>query len=204
MARASAPPELDRDLIERASRHEPAACRALIGRYQGPVGQLLRRLLGPAGLDHLTEDLAQETMLRAFGALPRFDPEGPATLSTWILKIATRLGINELKRRRPPIEVLTTTAEELPGGEAADDRLHRAAIAEAITEAVARLPADFRAAFLLREYHGLGYAEIATMLELRPGTLKSRLSRARMALRETLEQLHAHHQEPGQEPDSHG
>ncbi|MEM7154289.1 MAG: sigma-70 family RNA polymerase sigma factor [Myxococcota bacterium] len=189
------PAELPREVIERAAARDPAACRALIRRYQRPVGRLLWRLLAPSGLEHLTEDLAQETMVRVFGALPRFDIDGPATVSTWILKIATRLGINELQRRRPKVEPLSAKAERLSGGPTADHEVRRKAIAAAINDAVAELPPDFRAAFLLREYHDLDYAEIAQVLELSPGTVKSRLSRARASLRTSLAQLHAQHQE---------
>lgn len=151
----------------------------------------MSRMLGPVGLGHLVEDLAQETMVRVFGALPRFDPDGPAKLSTWILKIASRLAINELQRRRPTIVPLTSTEERLVGGDAADRAHRRAAIARAIQDAVARLSPEYRAAFLLREYHGLEYVEIAEALELEMGTVKSRLARARASLRRTLTEIHA-------------
>ncbi|MCA9655938.1 MAG: sigma-70 family RNA polymerase sigma factor [Myxococcales bacterium] len=197
---SSAPPELSRALVEAACRREPVACRALIRRYQRPVASLLSRMLGPAGLGHLVEDLAQDTMVRAFGALPRFDPEGPAKLSTWILKIATRLAINELQRRRPPTEPIVTTEERLSGPHAADRDHRRATIARAIQDAVGQLSPEIRAAFLLREYHGLDYAEIARMLELEMGTVKSRLSRARASLRRALGEIHSLHPEH----DDHG
>lgn len=190
--------ELPRSIIEAACRHEPAACRALIRRYQRPVGHLLARMLRPAGLGHLTEDLAQETMVRMFGALPRFDLDGPARLSTWVLKIATRLGINELKRRRPAVESLAMTEDRLPGVDTADRNHRRAAIAQAIQDAVKRLSPEHRTAFLLREYHGLDYTEIAQVLELEMGTVKSRLARARTTLRKTLAEIHA--QAPEHEP----
>jgi RNA polymerase sigma-70 factor, ECF subfamily len=187
---SKAPPELDPMLVDAACRHEPGACRALIARYQRPVGSLLSRMLGPAGLGHLVEDLAQETMVRAFAALPRFDPDGPAKLSTWILKIASRLAINELQRRRPPTEPITTE-EQLSGVGSADGDHRRATIARAIEDAVRQLSPEYRAAFLLREYHGLEYVEIARMLELEMGTVKSRLARARASLRKTLAEIHA-------------
>lgn len=194
------PPELDPTLVEAACRHEPGACRALIRRHQRPVASLLSRMLGPAGLGHLVEDLAQETMVRVFGALPRFELDGPAKLSTWILKIATRLAINELRRRRPPTEPITTTEERLSGAGSADADHRRAAIARAIQDAVGRLSPEYRAAFLLREYHGLEYVEIAQMLELEMGTVKSRLARARASLRKTLTEIHA----VSPEHDDHG
>lgn len=140
-------------------------------------------MLGPVGLDSLTEDLAQETFLRAFRALDRFDPDGPATFSTWLLKIASRLAINELTRKRPKL----AAADRLGAPHTPESEHRRKRIGEAIATAVGELPPAFRAAFILREYHGLEYGEIADMLDLELGTVKSRLARARRMLRERLE-----------------
>lgn len=156
--------------------------RELVRRNQTQVGRLLRRMLGPVGLDALTEDLAQETFLRAFRALHRFDPDGPARFSTWLLRIASRLAINELTRKRPEV----ASPRSLPSASTPESEHCRKRIGQAIATAVGELPAPFRAAFLLREYHGLDYAEIAQMLDLELGTVKSRLSRARRLLREQL------------------
>ncbi|MEM6993188.1 MAG: sigma-70 family RNA polymerase sigma factor [Myxococcota bacterium] len=179
--------ELDLRTLREAQRGEPGACRALIARYRRPVGSLLRRMLLPAGLDALTEDLAQESFLRAFRALPRFEPDGAAKLSTWLLRIAARLAINELQRVRPPTRPLADVA--VVATNAADDEHRRKAIGRAIREAVSQLQPEYRAAFLLREYHGLEYSEIAESLELDIGTVKSRLHRARTALRTRLAEV---------------
>lgn len=181
------PPELSLGVLQRAKAGEEAACRAFLARYRTMVGALLHRMLSTAGLQSLVEDLAQETFLRAFRALPRFDPEGPARLSTWLLRIAARLAINELKRRRP--RVVPTQPDALAGSRSADFEHRRKRLAEAIQRAVAELPPEFRAAFLLREYHGREYAEIAMMLGIEVGTVKSRLGRARARLREALEEV---------------
>ena len=74
------------------------------------------------------------------------------------------------------------------------------ALNTAIQDAVGQLSPEIRAAFLLREYHGLDYAEIARMLELEMGTVKSRLSRARASLRRALGEIHSLHPEH----DDHG
>ncbi|MEM6293654.1 MAG: sigma-70 family RNA polymerase sigma factor [Myxococcota bacterium] len=169
-------------LIVAAQRGERSALRKLVREHQGAVGGLLRRMLGPVGLGGLTEDLAQETFLRAFRALGRFDPEGPARFSTWVLKIAARLAINELARKRPRIQPDAVLVD----AESPEREHDRRRVAAAIEAAVAELPPPFRAAFVLREYHGLDYAEIAKMLDLELGTVKSRLSRARRLLRDRL------------------
>lgn len=176
-------------VLTRAGAGEAAAQRLVIRRYQRPIGALLRRMLGPVGLDALVEDLAQETFIRALKALPRFDLKGSASFPTWLFKIASRLAINELQRRRPKTEPLETTREAIPGAGRADANLRRERIAKAIADAVAALSPEFRAAFLMREYHGFEYEEIAAALELDLGTVKSRLHRARRSLREQLKEV---------------
>lgn len=176
--RASEP--LDELTLRRAQRGDERAWRDLIGRYQQPVHALVWRLLAGRAR-HRVEDLAQETFVRVLRALPRFDPTGPATLSTWILTIATRLTLNEL--RRPE---LAEIVDEPVAVERADAESERKRLGAAIAAAVAALPDGQRAVLVLREYHDLEYAEIADVLELDVGTVKSRLSRAREALRESL------------------
>jgi RNA polymerase sigma-70 factor (ECF subfamily) len=181
--------ELDRLALERARRGDEEACRQLVQRYQRRVFALLSRMLGSRAARAAVEDLAQETFLRVFRALPGYDPAGPARLSTWILTIATRLALDELARRRPATEPLERLAA-LPGGARTDEGAERRRLGRAIEGAVAALPHDFRAVFLLREYHGLEYAEIGRALDVDLGTVKSRLARARSALREALAEVH--------------
>ncbi|HVK74397.1 MAG TPA: sigma-70 family RNA polymerase sigma factor [Kofleriaceae bacterium] len=177
--------ELDDVTLRRAQRGDPAACRALVERYQGPVFALLGRLLG-GGRRALVEDLAQETFLAVFRQLAGFAPLGPARLSTWILTIASRRAVDELRRRgAAPIAV-----DDVAAGDRADDALARRQLAQAIDRALAELSPEYRAAFVLRELHGLDYADIARALEIDLGTVKSRLARARAALRTALAEVH--------------
>ena len=181
--------ELDELTLRRAQRGEEAACRALVERYQRPVFALIGRMLGRRDG---VEDLAQETFLRAFRALADFDPRGPARLSTWLLTIATRLCLDALRRRVPetlPLE----SARALEGGARTDATVDRRTLGLALAAAVASLPHDQRAVVVLREWHELDYDEIAHALDLDLGTVKSRLSRARAALRQALEEVHRAH-----------
>ena len=181
-ARAAAP--LDELTLRRAQRGDERAWRALIERYRQPVHALIWRMLAGRAR-HRVEDLVQETFVRVLRALPGFDPAGPASLSTWMLTIASRLAINEL--RRPESAALAAADEPAaPAGERADLGADRRRLAAAIGAGVASLPDGQRAVLVLREYHDLDYAEIAAALELDPGTVKSRLARARAALREHL------------------
>jgi RNA polymerase sigma-70 factor (ECF subfamily) len=183
----AAEPELDAETLRRAQRGERRACRAFVRRYERPVFALLSRLLGRRA--SLAEDLAQETFLRAFAALPRFDPRGPARLSTWILTIAARLCVDELRRHAPAFEPLVA-ALETPGPSRADEQTRRRRLAARIDEALAELSPEYRVAFVLREFHELEYPEIAAALHIDRGTVKSRLSRARAALRAALTEAH--------------
>jgi RNA polymerase sigma-70 factor, ECF subfamily len=175
--------ELDELTLRRAQRGEAQACRALVEAYQRPVFAIVSRMLAPAGLRARSEDLAQETFLRVFRALPRFELGGPARLSTWVLTIATRLALDELALKRPDTAVLDV---ELPGPARTDAQSERRALHAAIACAVAALAPDHRAVFLLREVHELSYEEIARALDVDVGTVKSRLSRARTALQTQL------------------
>jgi RNA polymerase sigma-70 factor (ECF subfamily) len=171
---------LDELTLRRAQRGDDRAWRALVERYQAPVHALIWRLLAGRSR-HRVEDLVQETFVRVLRALPSWDLAGPASLQTWILTIATRLTLNEL--RKPE---MTTIIGDPPATDSTDAASERARVGAAIAAGVATLPDAQRAVFVLREYHELDYADISEALGLDLGTVKSRLARARQALRERL------------------
>jgi RNA polymerase sigma-70 factor (ECF subfamily) len=180
--------ELDELTLRRAQRGEEAACRRLVERHQRAVFALLGRLVGARGRRERVEDLAQETFLRVFRALANFDTAGTARLSTWILTIATRVGLDELGRGERVVVPLDG-AREVASPARADAEAERRAVGQALARAVEELAPPFRAVFLLREVHELEYDEIARALEIDLGTVKSRLSRARAALRDALKDV---------------
>jgi RNA polymerase sigma-70 factor (ECF subfamily) len=177
--------ELDELTLARARRGEPTALSQLVKLYQRPVFALCGRLLcnrSPAAV----EDVAQEAFIRVFRGIARFDPGGPARLSSWILTVATRVCLNALRgqRREQPLD-----GEHLGAAAPAASPEHQAVVEEdrrQVEAAMARLPEDMRAVLVLRAYHDLDYPEIAAALEVEVGTVKSRLSRARAALRTAL------------------
>jgi len=178
-------PELDAFCLARAQRREPAACRALVQRHQRLVFAILSRMLAPAGrLDRL-EDLAQEVFLRVFGALADFEPEGPARLSTWIGTIASRVAIDELRRRAArPVE--PAVAQEQAAMERAVEDARLGQLRRGLQRALADLEPEARALFVLRAYHGWSHLELAVAFTVPVGTIKSRLSRIRRELRKAL------------------
>ncbi len=185
ITRRSEPLEpLDELTLRRAQLGDERAWRDLVARHAGPVHSLIWRLFAGRAR-HRVEDLVQETFVRVLRALPEFDPTGTASLSTWMLTIATRLALNELRRpelaRLDQLVGVEPVATDRTDGDAERRRLGRA-----IATGIAALPEAQRAVFVLREYHGLDYAELADVLELDLGTVKSRLARARTALRSHL------------------
>lgn len=176
---------IDEVTLERARRGDAGAFRALVMAYQQPVFALLGRILLRRGGQALVEDLAQETFVRVFRALPGFGSDGRLNLTAWILTIAARLAIDEL-RRQPQAFQPFEAGEHADGAARADEEAERRCIGRAIERAVDELQPEYRAAFLLREVHGLEYDAIAESLGIDLGTVKSRLWRARNALRAAL------------------
>ena len=174
LATDRSPSELDELTLRRAQRGDERAWRDLIAMYQDREHALIWRVLVGRS-QHRTPDLTQETFVRVLRALPKFEPAGPAKVSSWILTIATRLAINEL--RRP--DTASLDAEPPAPRKRADSDLERAQVGAAIAAGIASLDEMQRAVLVLREYHDLDYAEIATALEIEVDTVKSRLSRAR-------------------------
>jgi RNA polymerase sigma-70 factor (ECF subfamily) len=178
--------ELDEVTLARARRGEPSALSELIKHYQRPVFALCGRLMcarSPAAV----EDVAQEAFIRVIRGINKFEPGGPARLSTWILTVATRTCLNALRgrRREEPLDPDSDAGRADDGASPeqsalAEERRRR------VEQAMGALPEEMRAVLVLRAYHDLDYPEIAAALELEVGTVKSRLSRARAALREAL------------------
>ena len=182
--------DVDELTLRRARRGDERAWRELVERYQRPIHALVWRLLSGRAA-HRVPDLVQETFVRVLRALDDFDPSGPATLSTWMLTIATRLSLNEL-RRIQPVRIDLEDAQ-LAAADRTDAGAERARLGDAIARAMAKLPDAQRAILVLRELHDLDHDELAAILEIEPGTVKSRLSRARAALREHLTAMGVDH-----------
>lgn len=176
----------DSQLAAGALAGSPDACRELVRRYQRPILSLIRRMVGRA---EEAEDLAQETFIKAFRSLATYDPS--RKLSSWLFKIAHNTTLDSLRRKQldtVPLLALSGGGEEswevieTPPEQAPDRRAERSEMASAIDAALARLRPQHRAALLLRFQHGLSYQEIAEVLELRMGTVKIHLHRARKQL----------------------
>jgi len=177
-------------LIERCAVGDEAACTDLVAAHQRMVYSLALNLLGDR--DEAL-DLSQEVFLRVFRTLSSF--RGQSALRTWIYRIVVNQARNRQRwwRRRRRADLVSlddhlkrcgeieATREVLP-----DRLLASKETAVRIWAAMERLPFDQRTALVLREIDGLRYEEIAFSLHVAVGTVKSRLTRARQALREEL------------------
>lgn len=173
------------DVLSRARAGDARAFRAIYDANAGLAYGFLRRMLLE---DAAAEDALQETFVRVLRALDRFDPSGPARLSTWIVAIARRVALDALDQRsrtgRLSGEIGRNGVEAAAGGP--PDPAERADLRRALEAAVAALPEAQRTVFILCECCHLGYAEIAAVEQIDLGTVKSRLHRARAALQGKL------------------
>jgi RNA polymerase sigma-70 factor, ECF subfamily len=181
----------DASLVRRCLKDDPDAFRFLVERYQAEVYGLALRILGRA---EDAEDLAQETFLRAFRALGRYDPTRP--FGAWLHTIAARLCIDHHRRNRAKFISLTQPEEGTAGEERTieledpadrpDEEVEKSELARRLDALVQELPPDSRTAILLRHQQDLPYEEIARVLGVPIGTVKARIHRARIMLKQKL------------------
>lgn len=182
-------------LVQRCAAGDEAACAELMTEHQRMVVQLAINLLGDR--DEAL-DLSQEVFLRVFRTIHRF--RGQSSLRTWIYRIAVNQARNRHRfwRRRHRGDQVSLDAhvaahgDVLSAEEAGPDRvLAQKELATKLQNALEHLPFDQRTAIILREIDGLSYEEIAYSLGVAIGTVKSRLTRARQALRLELREARA-------------
>lgn len=179
--------ETDLDLVDRHRYGDREAFEEIYHRYSTLVYNLALRM---AGDPEQAADLTQEIFLRIYRHLGKF--RGRSTLKTWVYRVALNHCRSRLARRRPAPQSLSGEDGE-PERQIADPRRGPEELAMAedegrrVTEALARLPAPFREAVTLRDLEGLSYQEIAEILRVRIGTVRSRIARGRDRLRELLE-----------------
>jgi RNA polymerase sigma-70 factor (ECF subfamily) len=171
--------DTEREWIARAQAGDKAAYGHLVQRYQRLVVSVAYR----HGLDLAeAEDVAQETFVKAWLALPRYR-ESAGSLRAWLCRIAINTTRDVHRRERPAQEL----DEHMPDSDHNPaDQAEAQSKRWAVRRALDQLPAASRAALVLREYEGLSYAEIADALGIPLGTVMSRLNYARSRLRELL------------------
>ncbi len=184
----------DKELAALAARGREMAFRELLARYERPVFSLVYRMVRDRTL---AEDLAQEAFIRAFNAIGTYKPR--FKFSSWIFKIANNHTIDHLRKRRldtvsmegspharSPEEEARTRLVLESQEEAPDRYVESRELGGQIEEAIGRLRPEYRTAVLLRHVEGYTYEEIAEIMDLPLGTVKTYLHRARGELRSLL------------------
>lgn len=175
----------DQKLMQKAKKGDQAAFAELVDKYSDKIYAYLYRMVGNRD-DAL--DLAQESFLRIYSNLCNFKLGQP--FRPWLYRIATNLAIDLLRKRRPMVALdaplfadeplRLELADEGPGPE---EQHEQAELAAYLAQKVAELPANYRSVILLRHGHDLSYQEISEILRVPVSTIKTRLFRAREALR---------------------
>jgi RNA polymerase sigma-70 factor (ECF subfamily) len=168
------------DLVAAARSGDRDALEQLLRLHHDRIHALARRITGN---DADAADATQEALIAIVRGLPRFD--GRSSFSTWAYRVTANASLDELRRRRrrPLVGLPDERAERADASVAVDtavaDRLR-------LDAALAELPEDFRVAVVLRDVCDLDYAEIAAVLDLPPGTVRSRIARGRGRLADLL------------------
>jgi RNA polymerase sigma-70 factor (ECF subfamily) len=180
----------DLELVERHRLGDQRAFDEVYRRYDRMVFGLALRL---SGSDDVAADLAQEIFLRVFRYIGQF--RGRSSLKTWVFRIAINHCRSCLGRRRLPVQPLSDGLDGAERGTAAfpdpargpEELAVAADEGRRVAAGLATLPASFREAVVLRDIEGLSYEEIAEVLGVRIGTVRSRIARGRDQLRTFLE-----------------
>jgi RNA polymerase sigma-70 factor (ECF subfamily) len=198
---ASSPIELasatDQEVVALARHGQDAAYRELVRRYERPIFSLVYRMVRDR---ELAEDLAQETFVKALNAIESYRPE--FKFSSWIFKIANNAAIDHLRRREldtlsldgsphaeTPEAIEATALQIGDRQETALEEVEARELGGEIETAISRLRPEYRSCILLRHVEGRAYEEIAEILGLPLGTVKTYIHRARNELRLSLAHL---------------
>ena len=175
-------------LIEQVCAGKRESFRVLVETHQHQIFRICFHLLKD---NASAEDLAQETFTTAFRKIAQFDPD-KGKFSTWLITIAKRLCLNAL-RKISPILMEEPPDVPAPTRDSPDHRAERSETFRSLEAALANLSDDHRRAFIFAEIEELPYEGIARIENIAPGTVKSRVSRAKLALqgllRTTYEEL---------------
>lgn len=181
----------DEDLMDYCVQGSEAAFADLVRRYKSRIVNLIYRFIR----DHQrAEDLAQEVFVRVFLHRERYRKSGK--FSTWIFTIAVNLAKNEIRRKVRLKNVLSLEGLQEVAGSSGfflkdkkpdpDRDLERDQLSDIVTKAIEKLPQRYRMALVLRDIEGLSYEEIGDILQIPGGTVRSRINRARLMLKEKL------------------
>lgn len=185
--RIASPIRTETSLIDAAQKGQRYALLKLAEELHDPVYRALGRLF-PSHSEDVVEDVAQDAFIRILGNLSRFDPQGTASFTTWAVTIAMRVGLDSIRKRRRNLlrEVSMVDTESMDPQPGPESIAASHQVARQVEVAMDGLTPEQRSVLILRACHGLTYAEIAEALAIEPPAVRSRLQRARAALRQVL------------------
>lgn len=192
---------VEHEVVVRAQQGDENACREIIERMHQPMLGFIFRMLGPSYREQM-DDIAQDVFLKVFRALDRFDIHRGVKFSTWVFTFTRNHCLDLLKKKRVPVFSMTSVLEDEGQRSFVDEGVlppfqeaEGSEIGARIDSALQAINPEQREVFEMRERRGMDYTEIASLMGVAEGTVKSRLHRARLALREILADLN-----PGLEP----
>lgn len=169
-------------LVTQAQHGDRQAFAELVYNYREGVINVAYRMCGDPGL---AEDIAQDTFIRAWQNLPKYQPKAP--FKSWVYRIATNATLDVLRSQKETVDI-----DNLPlpsSAKGPETRMEDKERADMVRQAVLALPPASRKVLTLREYEQLSYQEISDVLDIPIGTVMSRLSYARKAIKKSLKQL---------------
>lgn len=174
-------------LVERHRQGDAEAFAEIYQQFESMVYNLALRMSGNRAD---AEDISQETFLRAYRHLKKF--KGKSSLKTWVFRIALNCSNTRLKRRgrrwaRTVDDAESKLENAVDEGRSPEESAVSTDFSETVRAGLAELPIAYREAVLLRDFEELNYAEIAEVLGVRIGTVRSRIARGRNLLRKRLE-----------------
>lgn len=181
----------DEDLMESCVEDSEEAFQELVNRYKSRILNIITRYIGDRAR---AEDLTQEVFMRVFIHRRRYRRSGK--FSTWIYTIGVNLAKNEIRRKVRmnkviPVDTVTEmnesgTLQLRDEGPVADQQVATRDTSRVVREAIQKLPAKYREVLVLRDLQDLSYIEIGEILGIPGGTVRSRINRARLALKDKL------------------
>jgi len=178
----------DQKLVQRVLKGDKKSFDLLVLRYQQRVAAVLGRYnLSPEEL----MDITQETFIRAYRSIDKF--RGDSKFYTWLYRIAINTAKNHLiaKSRRPPdvdidISEITSALKITSGPES---EFEGEKLNEVVEMAISKLPQELKVAIIMREYEGMSYEDISSIMECPIGTVRSRIFRAREAIEKEIKNI---------------
>ncbi len=176
------------EIVKKAKDGDKKAFEVIVKKYQNRVANLIFKIIGDSDI---VEDLTQEVFLRVFESLKEY--KFSSAPYTWIYRITVNICIDEIRKRQRSrayslFDVLSQNPKAEPSYSPVEKNVERSEMREIIEKAMSKLPPEYKTVIILRDFEDLPYEEIAKILKISIGTVKSRIFRARKLLAEYLKE----------------